>query len=91
MDDEGYIVLTDFGLTRGVKFQPGMQGVIGTPEYLAPEVILSQGQKGHSRMADWWALGMCLYEMLVGLPAFQHPDQQTMYTCIIEASPYLPP
>ncbi len=43
LDDEGHVVLTDFGLSRGVRFQPGISGVIGTPEYLPPEVILSQG------------------------------------------------
>ena len=41
--------------------------LLGTPEYLAPEVILSQG---HGKAADWWSLGVLIYEMAAGYPPF---------------------
>lgn len=41
--------------------------VIGTPDYLAPEVILRQG---YGRAVDWWSMGIILYEFLVGVPPF---------------------
>jgi len=41
--------------------------VCGTPEYLAPEVLL---KIGHGKPVDWWTLGCIIYEMLTGLPPF---------------------
>ena len=58
MLDEGWIMkLADFGfakfLTEGRTFT-----ICGTPEYIAPEVILNQG---HGKAVDWWTLGVLIY------------------------------
>lgn len=53
----------------------------GTPEYLAPEVILG---KGHNRPADWWTLGILTYEMIFGIPPFYSQQVNTMYRKIIK-------
>jgi serine/threonine protein kinase len=42
----------------------------GTPDYMAPEVIQNVG---HGKAADWWTLGVLIYEMLTGVPAFYKP------------------
>jgi len=40
---------------------------LGTPDYLAPELLLRQA---HTAKVDWWGLGICLYEFMTGIPPF---------------------
>ncbi|KAG5514605.1 hypothetical protein RHGRI_035865 [Rhododendron griersonianum] len=49
---------------------------VGTPDYIAPEVLL---KKGYAMECDWWSLGAIMYEMLVGYPPFYSDDP--MSTC----------
>lgn len=51
----------------GVKTGKDATSVCGTPEYLAPEILL---KIGHGKAVDWWTLGALIYEMLTGLPPF---------------------
>mmetsp|Transcript_2509 Transcript_2509/g.5761 ORF Transcript_2509/g.5761 Transcript_2509/m.5761 type:complete len:265 (-) Transcript_2509:349-1143(-) len=60
---EGHIKLIDFGTAKCLRPGEWTYTVCGSPQYLAPEVIMSQG---HNSAADWWTLGILIYEMLTG-------------------------
>lgn len=81
LDSEGFAKLTDFGLAKHIKADEKATTFCGTPEYLAPEVILS---RGHNRPADWWSLGILIYEMCYGVPPFYTSNQQAMYKRIVK-------
>ena len=82
VDSEGYLKLTDFGLVKLCLYKT--YTVCGTPEYMAPEVLLN---KGHGSGVDWWTLGVFLYELLIGLPPFYDHDPIKMYDKIINNKP----
>ncbi|XP_008799218.2 probable serine/threonine protein kinase IRE [Phoenix dactylifera] len=50
------------------------QSAVGTPDYLAPEILLGMP---HGPTADWWSVGIILFELLVGIPPFnaEHPQK----------------
>ncbi len=70
VDREGNARIMDFGVARLLKAEglTGPKGVVGTPEYMSPEQV--DGKKADER-ADIYALGVILYEMVTGRPAFK--------------------
>ena len=59
----------------------------GTPEYLAPELLLGQG---YDKSVDWWTLGVLLYEMLTGLPPYYDENTNEMYRKILSEPLHFP-
>ena len=78
IDDNGYLLIADFGLAKKTK---RTFTVCGTPEYMAPEIILSTG---HNRCADQWALGVIIFEMLTGHTPFAGGNHMETYEQIVQ-------
>ncbi|KAK1208782.1 KGP2 kinase, partial [Pygoscelis papua] len=81
LDAEGYIKLVDFGFAKKIGSGQKTWTFCGTPEYVAPEVILS---KGHDCSVDFWSLGILVYELLTGSPPFSGADQMMTYNLILK-------
>jgi len=79
IDKTGYLKLTDFGFAKIVEGRT--YTLCGTPEYLAPEIILN---KGHGKPVDWWTTGVLLYEMLAGIDPFSDDDPMMVYQKILK-------
>ena len=71
MDENGYIYLADFGLSKFLQGDDQTNSFCGTAEYLAPEIL---EMKGHGFSVDWWTFGILLYEMVTGRPPFMHKN-----------------
>ncbi|KAM4828667.1 serine/threonine-protein kinase greatwall isoform 2-T2 [Thomomys bottae] len=55
--------------------------ILGTPDYLAPELLLGTA---HGPAVDWWALGVCLFEFLTGIPPFNDETAQQVFQNILK-------
>ena len=81
IDGDGYLKLTDFGFAKVVENRT--YTLCGTPEYIAPEIILN---KGHGKGVDWWTVGVLVYEMLAGIDPFNDQDPMMIYQNIIRGN-----
>jgi len=81
---KGYIKVTDFG---SAKKRNQSTSLVGTCEYLAPELI-TKGIQNFS--VDWWCAGIFLYEMLIGQVPFRDSENRKLYEHILVSTPKFP-
>lgn len=80
LDCRGYVKLVDFGFAKFLKPTDKSYTFVGTAEYTSPEIITN---KGHNRSADYWALGIFIFELLVGKPPFGGKNPMRIYNNIL--------
>ncbi|RZB94161.1 hypothetical protein D0Y65_025434 [Glycine soja] len=87
LDADGHVMLTDFGLAKQFEESTRSNSMCGTLEYMAPEIILG---KGHDKAADWWSVGILLFEMLTGKPPFCGGNRDKIQQKIVKDKIKLP-
>jgi len=98
---KGHVTLCDFGMASEFdhKLDGSLMNLVGTPEYVAPEVVLrlEMRKKGeldvpmYSEAVDLWSLGVMLYELLAGEPPFYAEDDAEQYRLTKSAPLSFPP
>ena len=83
LDADGYLKIADFGLCKGsMEFSSRTSTLCGTPEFIAPEVLTDNS---YSRIVDWWSLGICIFEMLVGEAPFPGESVEDVFDAVVNS------
>lgn len=80
LNDDLHVKIGDFGLATKIEYEGERKKTLcGTPNYIAPEILL---KKGHSYEVDIWSIGCVMYTLLVGTPPFETSSLKDTYSKI---------
>lgn len=87
LDAEGHLLLTDFGLSKVAIDEESCKSILGTVEYMAPEVVLG---KKYGKAVDWWSLGALGFDLLTGHPPFRGQNHAKIQDNIVKQKLIMP-
>jgi len=87
LNSEGHIVITDFGFAKELMVDQKTRTWCGTIAYMAPETIKGTG---YGKLADWWSVGILIFDMLTGEPPFRHKNEDILQKKILNDKIRLP-
>ena len=79
VDGEGHVKITDFGLAKKIAEDGRANSLAGSIDYMAPEILSA---KGHGKTADWWSVGVLIFEMLSGSLPFKGKNKAAVQKAI---------
>ena len=81
LDNEGHVKITDFGLAKqqDPESTKRANSLVGSIDYMAPEILQATG---HGKTADWWSVGVLMYEMLTGQLPFRGKNKPAIQKAI---------
>ncbi|CCF59154.1 hypothetical protein KAFR_0G01200 [Kazachstania africana CBS 2517] len=87
LTDDGQVKLGDFGVSGQIKATLKRDTFVGTPYWMAPEVINKEINNGYDEKVDIWSLGITTYELLKGVPPLSKYDPVKVMTSLVKRKP----
>eukprot|EP01091_Cochliopodium_minus_P018067 TRINITY_DN7237_c0_g1_i1.p1 TRINITY_DN7237_c0_g1~~TRINITY_DN7237_c0_g1_i1.p1 ORF type:complete len:409 (+),score=89.14 TRINITY_DN7237_c0_g1_i1:344-1570(+) len=84
---DGYILITDFGLSKISENCQNTFSIVGTLEYIAPEMLKNHKTSGYNFEVDWWSFGILLYELFYNCLPFSSKEQNELFDLILRVDP----
>ena len=81
LDKKGNSCIADFGISKIMNINSKTTTFVGTPQYVAPEIIMG---RAHGKAVDIWSYGILLYEMIFGYTPFYHKNENIIMNRIVK-------